>query len=99
MRPLIMQGNTMYAEIPAAEAQRHDPVLQAGNNYVISRFRVCKAKDYYRSVPGPYMLELTCHTRISSSDHSGSFPEYIYSLTPFGNLSDFIGDRKKFYGN
>ena len=53
-----MQGNTMYAEIPAAEAQRHDPVLQAGNNYVISRFRVCKAKDYYRSVPGPYMLAI-----------------------------------------
>lgn len=91
------KGNVKYAEIPAAEAERHGPVFKAGNCYVLSRFRVCNAKDFYRSVPGPYMLELTCHTRISPSDHPGPFPEYVYYLTPFENVRDYIGDRKKFH--
>ncbi|RLN23750.1 hypothetical protein C2845_PM07G05540 [Panicum miliaceum] len=87
----------MYAEIPAAEADRLSPLLEVGKIYTLSRFRICNSKDYFKSVPGPLMLELTCHTKISPSDHGGPFPEYVYTLTPFENIRDYIGDRRKFH--
>jgi len=39
------QGNAMYAEIPSAEAARHDSTIQPGRSYIMSRFRVRNAKD------------------------------------------------------
>jgi len=84
----------MYAEIPAKEADKHDPIIQADRTYVISRFRVCNAKDAFRSVPGPYMLEFTCHTKISAATEEITEPKYIYNLTPFSKLPEFINDKK-----
>lgn len=78
---VYLQGNTIYAEIPSAEADRLGPLLEAGKIYTLSRLRICNSKDYFKSVPGPYMLELTCHTKISPTNHQGPFPEYIYNLT------------------
>ncbi|KAG2557207.1 hypothetical protein PVAP13_8NG088402, partial [Panicum virgatum] len=91
------QGNTMYAEIPAKEADKHGPIIQVDRTYVISRFRVCNAKDAFRSVPGPYMLEFTCHTKISAATEEITEPKYIYNLTPFSKLPEFINDKKKFH--
>ena len=84
----------MYAEIPAKEADKHGPIIQADRTYVISRFRVCNAKDAFRSVPGPYMLEFTCHTKISAATEEITEPKYIYNLTPFSKLPEFINDKK-----
>ncbi|XP_039777888.1 uncharacterized protein LOC120645177 [Panicum virgatum] len=42
------------------------------------------------------MLELTCHTRVTTAD-PGSFPEYVYNPTPFSELKNFVGDRKKIH--
>ena len=91
---LSPQGNAMYAEIPARECARHGPIIEPSNTYVVTRFRVCKAKDYFKSVPGQYMIELTCHTRISRADGAGAYPEHVYNLTPFCSLRDYIGDKK-----
>ena len=84
----------MYAEIPAKEADKHGPIIQADRTYVISRFRVGNAKDAFRSVPGPYMLEFTCHTKISAATEEITEPKYIYNLTPFSKLPEFINDKK-----
>ncbi|RLN42137.1 uncharacterized protein C2845_PM01G44160 [Panicum miliaceum] len=51
-----------------------------------------------RSLPGPYMLEFTCHTRINAARDSGAFPDYVYNLTPFEELHAYVGDKKKFHG-
>jgi hypothetical protein len=88
----------MYTEVPAAEADRHGPILQADGTYIISRFRVCNAKNVYRSVDNPYMLEFTCHTKISVASEPITEPKYVYKLTPFKDLPDYINDTKKFHG-
>jgi len=92
------QGSAIYAEIPPTEAEKHGRIIQPCQNYIMSRFRICNAKDYYKSVQAPYMLELTCHTRVSHTEEPGSFPNYVYNLTPFSELQQFVGDRKKFHG-
>jgi len=78
---------------------RDSQVLQENNTYVINRFRVCNAKDFYMPIEGPYMLELTCHTKINPTTSTATFPDYIYKLTPFQDLPPYIGDTKKFLGN
>ncbi|KAG2644638.1 hypothetical protein PVAP13_2KG375621 [Panicum virgatum] len=47
-------------------------------------------------IEGPYMLELTCHTKINPTTSTATFPNYIYKLTPFQDLPPYIGDTKKF---
>ncbi|RLN23066.1 hypothetical protein C2845_PM07G19040 [Panicum miliaceum] len=91
-------GNSMYAEIPASEADRHGPIIEAGRSYVINRFKVCNAKSVFRSVPGPNMLQFTCHTKISVATEQITEPKYINMLTPFDRLPEFINDNKKFHG-
>jgi len=91
------QGNTMYAEIPAKEADKLGPMIQVDRTYVIARFKVCNAKNFFKSVPGPYMLEFTCHTKISAATEQITGPKYIYNLTPFKKLPEFINDTKKFH--
>ena len=93
-----LQGNTMYAEIPAKEADKLGPMIQVDRTYVIARFKVCNAKKNFKSVPGPYMLEFTCHTKISAATEQITGPKYIYNLTPFEKLPEFINDTKKFHG-
>jgi len=93
-----LQGNTMYAEIPAKEADKLGPMIQVDRTYVIARFKVCNAKKIFKSVPGPYMLEFTCHTKISAATEQITGPKYIYNLTPFEKLPEFINDTKKFHG-
>jgi len=93
-----LQGNTMYAEIPAKEADKLGPMIQVDRTYVIARFKVCNAKKNFKSVPGPYMLEFTCHTKISAATEQITEPKYIYNLTPLEKLPEFINDTKKFHG-
>jgi len=97
--PFFTQGNSIYAEIPASEAERHSSTLEEGKIYIMSRFRVCNATNYCKSLPGPYMLEITCHTRINLARETATFPEYGYFLTPFDEIPGYIGDKKKFHGN
>ena len=96
--PPHLQGNTMYAEIPTKEADKLGPMIQVDRTYVIARFKVCNAKKNFKSVPGPYMLEFTCHTKISAATEQITGPKYIYNLTPFEKLPEFINDTKKFHG-
>jgi len=93
------QGNSIYAEIPASEAERHSATLEEGKIYIMRRFRVCNAKNYCKSLLGPYMLEITCHTRINLARETATFPEYGYFLTPFDEIPGYIGDKKKFHGS
>ena len=51
-------------------------------------------KKNFKSVPGPYMLEFTCHTKISAATEQITGPKYIYNLTPFEKLPEFINDTK-----
>ena len=41
-----LQGNTMYAEIPAKEADKLGPMIQVDRTYVIARFKVCNANFF-----------------------------------------------------
>jgi len=40
------------------------------------------------------MLEFTCHTKISAATEEITEPKYIYNLTPFSKLPEFINDKK-----
>ena len=46
-----LQGNTMYAEIPAKEADKLGPMIQVDRTYVIARFKVCNAKKKIQICP------------------------------------------------
>ena len=83
--PFFTQGNSIYAEIPASEVERHSSTLEEGKIYIMSRFRVCNAKNYCKSLPGPYMLEITCHTRINLARETATFHS-LYSNDTSGDL-------------
>ena len=96
------QGNTMDAEIPAAEAPRHDPVIQAGHSYIMSRFRVCNYSQcstrYLPTVTSVgreliiiLLLLLTTKAAYSSSEISRPLLKYVISrklYTFYGRARD-----------
>ncbi|XP_062190821.1 replication factor A protein 1-like isoform X2 [Phragmites australis] len=91
------KGNAIYAEIPSSEIDTKSPLIQEGGIYIISRFRVSKAKSLYRPVDGPYMVEFTCYTKITpAKDVPQTFPTHIYKLTPFTDLRRHIGENRNF---
>ncbi|RLN29611.1 hypothetical protein C2845_PM05G33090 [Panicum miliaceum] len=93
------EGNAMYAEIPHDVIDNFDAQIQEGEIYVISRFRVTNAKNYFRAVEGRYMIEFTYHTRVAvARDPPIGFPKYVYNLTPFHHLPDLVGDSSRFLG-
>ncbi|XP_062227408.1 replication factor A protein 1-like [Phragmites australis] len=89
------KGNAIYAEIPNSEVDTKSTLIQEGGTYIISRFRVSKAKSLYRPVDGPYMIELTCFTKITpAKEVTETFPAYIYKLTTISDLrshADVLG--------
>ncbi|XP_062233898.1 uncharacterized protein LOC133931088 [Phragmites australis] len=91
------KGNAIYAEIPSSEIDTKSPLIQEGSIYIISRFRVSRAKSLYRPVDGPYMVEFTCYTKVTpAKDIPESFPAYIYNLTSFVDLPKHAGENKNF---
>ncbi|XP_062198838.1 replication factor A protein 1-like [Phragmites australis] len=91
------KGNAIYAEIPSSEIDTKSPLIQEGGIYIISRFRVSKAKSLYRPVDEPFMIEFTCYTKITpAKDMPETFPTYIYKLTPFIDLSKHAGENRNF---
>ena len=96
---MTLQGNAIYAEIPNSEIDSKSPLIQEGGIYIISRFRVSKAKSFYKPVDRPYMLEFTCYTKITpAKDVPETFPAYIYKLTPFADLPRHTGENRNFLG-
>jgi hypothetical protein len=60
----LLQGNSMYAEIPEQEVEAKSPLVEEDGIYVIGRFRVLNAKSGYRPVNAQFMVEFTLHTTI-----------------------------------
>ena len=90
----------MYAEIPHDVVDDFNAQVEEGEIYVISRFRITNAKNFFRAVEGRYMIEFTYHTRVAvATDPPRGFPKYVYSLTPFHQLPDLVGNYKKFLGS
>ncbi|XP_062182255.1 uncharacterized protein LOC133886584 isoform X3 [Phragmites australis] len=91
------KGDAIYAEIPSSEIDAISTLIQEGGIYVISRFRVSRAKSLYRPVDVPYMIEFTCYTKVSPARHvAETFPRYVYRLTPFAELPKYAGENKHF---
>jgi replication factor A1 len=89
----------MYGEIPGSEVETKSPLIEEGGIYVISRFRVSKAKSGYRPVDAAYMVEFTLHTIISAARADlQDFPKYAYKITPIGDLPSHAGDTRNFVG-
>ncbi|RLN19201.1 hypothetical protein C2845_PM02G13060 [Panicum miliaceum] len=92
-----IRANAIYAEIPHDVIDNFDAQVQEGGIYVISRFRVTNAKNYFRVVEGRYMIEFTYHTRVAvARDPPTGFPKYVYSLTPFHELPNLVGSSRNF---
>ena len=90
----------MYAEIPHDVVDDFNAQVEEGEIYVISRFRITNAKNFFRAVEGRYMIEFTYHTRVAvATDPPRGFPKYVYSLTPFHQLPDLVGNCRKFLGS
>ena len=70
----------------------------SGQNLCYSSLQSLQCKFFFKYVTGPYMLEFTCHTKISAATEQITGPKYIYNLTPFEKLPEFINDTKKFHG-
>ncbi|XP_062201309.1 replication factor A protein 1-like isoform X2 [Phragmites australis] len=89
------KGNAIYDEIPSSEIDTISPLVQEGG--IISRFRVSRAKSLYRPVDAPYMIELTCYTKISPAKNMAeTFPRYVYKLTPFTELPKYASENRHF---
>ncbi|AQL06176.1 hypothetical protein ZEAMMB73_Zm00001d047338 [Zea mays] len=56
------EGNAIYAEIPANLVERKAPDIEEGGVYIISRFRVCAAKNAFKAVDGDKMIQFMFHT-------------------------------------
>ena len=90
----------MHAEIPHDVVDDFNAQVEEGESYVISRFRITNAKNFFRAVEGRYMIEFTYHTRVAvATDPPHGFPKYVYSLTPFHQLPDLVGNCRKFLGS
>ncbi|XP_062220897.1 uncharacterized protein LOC133920180 isoform X2 [Phragmites australis] len=91
------QGNAIYAEIPNSEIETKDSLLDEGGIYIMSRFRVSNSKSLYRPVNAPYMIEITCYTKITPArDPPKTFPRYVYRLTSFVELPQYAGENRNF---
>ncbi|KAJ1270376.1 hypothetical protein BS78_06G048300 [Paspalum vaginatum] len=91
------KGNNMYAEIPKTEIERKGPLVEEGNIFIISHFRVSNAKDTFMPVPGNYMIEFTYHTLVDPViDSTLAIPELVYHLTPFADLEQHAGVHSRF---
>ncbi|RLN25325.1 replication protein A 70 kDa DNA-binding subunit-like [Panicum miliaceum] len=91
------KGNTIYAEIPPTQIDKHASTIQENGIYVMSRFKVANLKNSYRPVHASYMIELTCFTKINiAKDPPSTFPKYMYNLVEFDDLYNFVGDQTYF---
>ncbi|XP_062181912.1 uncharacterized protein LOC133886197 isoform X1 [Phragmites australis] len=91
------KGDAIYAEIPSSEVDVISPLIEEGGIYIISRFRVSRAKSLYRPIDAPYMIEFTCYTKVYPANNlPETFPRYVYNLTPFAELPKYAGENKYF---
>ena len=89
----------MYAKIPRDEVQEKNPLIEAGNVYTISRFRVKNAKYSYMPVCGNSMIEFTCYTRVVLEDiRSYMFPQFVYTVVPFNEIHQHVREHPNFIG-
>lgn len=58
----LLQGNTIYGEVPKEHVEAKKDQLQAGHVYAFSRFLVYPNKEKYRAVDTDYMIQLTYYT-------------------------------------
>ncbi|KAL6865446.1 hypothetical protein ACP4OV_016597 [Aristida adscensionis] len=92
----LFEGNAMYAEVPAAQLAAKGPLLEGGI-YMMSQFRVSKAKSFYKPVNANYMIGFTFYTKITpAKGDPTTFPALAYTLVPFADLDAYAGHTKQF---
>ncbi|KAL5652725.1 hypothetical protein ACJX0J_038183, partial [Zea mays] len=92
-------GNAIYAEIPANLVERKAPDIEEGGVYIISRFRVCAAKNAFKAVDGDKMIQFMFHTIVKRvMNPTTVFPTYVYRLTPFDQIESNIQTKPNFLG-
>jgi hypothetical protein len=55
--PIHINKNSMYVEIPAEAAPILRNKLQEGKIVIMKKFMVEKARDIFKVVPGPYLIQ------------------------------------------
>jgi hypothetical protein len=96
---MLWQGNAIYAEIPANLVERKAPDIEEGGVYIISRFRVCAAKNAFKAVDGDKTIQFTFHTIVKRVVNPTTvFPMYVYRLTPFDQIESNIQTKPNFLG-
>ncbi|AQL06173.1 hypothetical protein ZEAMMB73_Zm00001d047338 [Zea mays] len=91
------EGNAIYAEIPANLVERKAPDIEEGGVYIISRFRVCAAKNAFKAVDGDKMIQFMFHTIVKRvMNPTTVFPTYVYRLTPFDQIESNIQTKPNF---
>uniref|UniRef100_A0A8R7QHJ8 Replication protein A OB domain-containing protein n=1 Tax=Triticum urartu TaxID=4572 RepID=A0A8R7QHJ8_TRIUA len=84
---LDQEGTHMYGQIPPEPSERLKDVLVEGNVYLMKGFMCKQAKQTYRAVDSPYMMQFTrFSTAIPQPGDEENFPYCTYDLLSFTDI-------------
>jgi replication factor A1 len=74
-------------------------MIKEGNVYNVSYFQIKKANRMYKPVDNDIMIGFTKWTTIEELiEVPPAFPEIVYSLTPFDQLTTLVDIKEYFIG-
>ena len=77
----------MYGQLPPEPAERFKDMLQEGMVYVMRRFMCKPARENYKAVESPYMMQFTrFSTIVHKPDDEEAYPYCTYKLVPFSDI-------------
>ena len=94
-----MQGGSAHAQIYPPLAVVFKPMIKEGNVYRVSYVQIKKANRMYKHVDNDIMIGFTKWTTVEELiEVPPAFPELVYSLTPFDQLTTLVDIREYFIG-
>ncbi|PWZ52584.1 Replication protein A DNA-binding subunit B [Zea mays] len=91
------EGGSAHAQIYPPLAVVFKPMIKEGNVYNISYVQIRKANRMYKPVDNDIMIGFTKWTTIEALiEVPPAFPEIVYSLTPFDQLTTLVDIREYF---
>ncbi|PWZ37170.1 Replication protein A DNA-binding subunit B [Zea mays] len=93
------EGGSAHAQIYPPLAAVFKPMIKEGNVYNVSYVQIKKANRMYKPVDNDIMIGFTKWTTIEELiEVPPAFPEIVYSLTPFDQLTTLVDIREYFIG-
>ncbi|PWZ15744.1 Replication protein A DNA-binding subunit B [Zea mays] len=91
------EGGSAHAQIYPPLAVVFKPMIKEGNVYNVSYVQIKKANRMYKPVDNDIMIGFTKWTTIEELiEVPPAFPEIVYSLTPFDQLTTLVDIREYF---